>query len=103
MGVRVRDVAATAIRRHASRSRAARKRRSRTCGLAADAFPVPMSRGRATMDGAMKRLGMWAFYAIGAVAVGYLALYLYAVLTTPEVTPGEPIKIFRKQDAPEYS
>ncbi len=55
------------------------------------------------MDGAMKRLGMWAFYAIGAVAVGYLALYLYAVLTTREVTPGEPIKIFRKQDAPEYS
>ncbi len=51
----------------------------------------------------MKRLAMAAFYLIGAIAVGYLALYLYAVLTTPEVTPGEPIKIFRKQDAPEYS
>ena len=51
----------------------------------------------------MKRISVWAFYAIGAVAVGYLALYLYAAFTAPDLTPGAPIRIFRKQDAPDYS
>jgi hypothetical protein len=51
----------------------------------------------------MKRLGAWLFYAIGAIAIGYLALYVYAWLTAPDLTPGEPIRIFRKPDAPNYS
>ena len=54
-------------------------------------------------EGAMKRLATWLFYAIGAIAAGYLALYVYAWLTAPDLTPGEPIRIFRKQDAPKYS
>jgi hypothetical protein len=51
----------------------------------------------------MKRLGIWAFYAIGALACGYLALYAYSVLTAPKLVPGEPIRIFRNPDAPKYS
>ena len=51
----------------------------------------------------MKRVAIWAFYAVGALAVGYLALYGYAVFTGRELQPGEPIHIFRKPDAPEYS
>jgi hypothetical protein len=51
----------------------------------------------------MKRIAVWAFYGIGAIAVGYLALYLYAALTAPKLVPGDPIHIFRKPDAPDYS
>jgi hypothetical protein len=51
----------------------------------------------------MKRLGAWLFYAIGAIATGYLLIYVYAWLTAPDLTPGEPIRIFRKHDAPDYS
>ena len=51
----------------------------------------------------MKRVGTWLFYAVGAIAVAYLALYAYAMLTGPDVTPGDPIHIFRKPDAPSYS
>jgi hypothetical protein len=51
----------------------------------------------------MKRIAVWAFYGIGAIAVGYLALYLYAGLTAPKLVPGDPIHIFRKPDAPDYS
>jgi hypothetical protein len=51
----------------------------------------------------MKRLASFVFYAIGAMAVGYLALSIYAWLTAPDLTPGEPIRIFRKPDAPNYS
>lgn len=51
----------------------------------------------------MKRIAVWVFYGIGAVAVGYLALYAYAVLTGHELQPGDPIHIFRKPDAPNYS
>jgi hypothetical protein len=51
----------------------------------------------------VKRAATWLFYAVGAIAIGYLALYLYAMLTAPDLKPGEPIRIFRKQDAPEYS
>ena len=29
----------------------------------------------------MKRVAIWAFYAVGAVAIGYLALFAYAVFT----------------------
>lgn len=51
----------------------------------------------------MRRVATWLFYAIGALACAYLALYAYTTLTTPKLTPGEPIKIFRNPDAPKYS
>jgi len=51
----------------------------------------------------MKRVGAWLFYLVGALAVGYLALYAYAMFTGRDVTPGDPIRIFRKPDAPSYS
>jgi hypothetical protein len=51
----------------------------------------------------MKRAAEWALYAVGALAVGYLALYLYAAFTRPNIQPGDPIQIFRKRDAPNYS
>ncbi|HEY9452308.1 MAG TPA: hypothetical protein VIR82_06540 [Bradyrhizobium sp.] len=51
----------------------------------------------------MKRLATWAFYAVGAIAVGYLALYAYAVFRGNDLQPGDPIRIFRKPDAPSYS
>ena len=51
----------------------------------------------------MKRLGAWAFYAVGALAVLYLALYAYAAFTGRQLQPGDPIHIFRKPDAPNYS
>ena len=51
----------------------------------------------------MKRLAIWAFYAVGAIAIAYLALYAYAVFTGRDLQPGDPIRIFRKPDAPSYS
>ena len=51
----------------------------------------------------MKRAMEWALYVIGLLAVSYLALYLYAALTQPNFVPGDPIRIFRKPDAPNYS
>ena len=51
----------------------------------------------------MKRVVTWAFYAIGAIAIAYLALYAYVLLTGRTLQPGEPIRIFRKPDAPSYS
>ena len=51
----------------------------------------------------MKRIATWIFYAVGAVAIGYLALYAYAAITGRELQPGDPIHIFRKPDAPNYS
>jgi hypothetical protein len=51
----------------------------------------------------MRRAAEWALYVIGAMAIGYLALYLYAALTRPNFQPGDPIQIFRKPDAPNYS
>jgi hypothetical protein len=51
----------------------------------------------------MKRIGTWAFYAAGALAIAYLALYAYAALTGRDLQPGDPIHIFRKPDAPSYS
>jgi hypothetical protein len=51
----------------------------------------------------MKRLASLVFYAIGALAIGYLALYAYAAFTGRELQPGDPIHIFRKPDAPSYS
>jgi fructose-1,6-bisphosphatase/inositol monophosphatase family enzyme len=51
----------------------------------------------------MKRLATWIFYGVGALAIAYLALYAYAVFTQPDLKPGDPIRIFRKPDAPSYS
>lgn len=51
----------------------------------------------------MKRAAEWLVYLVGAIAIGYLALYAYAVFTGRDLQPGDPIKIFRKQDAPSYS
>jgi hypothetical protein len=51
----------------------------------------------------MKRLAAWLFYAVGAIAIGYLALYAYAAFTGRDLQPGDPIHIFRKPDAPSYS
>jgi len=51
----------------------------------------------------MKRVATWAFYAIGALAIAYLALYAYAAFTGRALQPGDPIRIFRRPDAPSYS
>jgi hypothetical protein len=51
----------------------------------------------------MKRLAILGFYGIGALAIGYLALFAYAAFTGREMQPGDPIHIFRKPDAPNYS
>jgi hypothetical protein len=51
----------------------------------------------------MKRIAVWIFYGIGALAIGYLALCLYAAVTGRSLQPGDPIHIFRKPDAPNYS
>lgn len=51
----------------------------------------------------MKRVAAFVFYAIGALAIGYLALHAYAAFTGRELQPGDPIHIFRRPDAPNYS
>jgi len=51
----------------------------------------------------MKRVATWAFYAIGTLAILYLALYAYAVFKGRSLQPGDPIHIFRNPDAPDYS
>jgi len=51
----------------------------------------------------MKRIGTWALYVVGTVAIVYLALFAYAMVTRREFTPGKPIQIFRNPDAPSLS
>lgn len=51
----------------------------------------------------MKRIAAWAFYAVGALAIFYLVLYAYVAFTGRDLQPGDPIYIFRKPDAPDYS
>ncbi len=51
----------------------------------------------------MKRIAAVVFYAVGALALGYLVLYAYAAFTGNSLQPGDPIHIFRKPDAPNYS
>jgi hypothetical protein len=53
--------------------------------------------------GAMKRFGTWAIYIVGTLAIAYLALYAYAMYRGDDLRPGDPIHIFRKPDAPNYS
>jgi hypothetical protein len=59
-------------------------------------------RGRLRAD-LMKRVAVWIFYGVGTLAILYLALYAYAAFTGRELQPGDPIHIFRKPDAPNYS
>ncbi len=42
----------------------------------------------------MKRFGIWVFYAVGVLAMLYLALYAYAIYRGRDFTPGDPIHIF---------
>ncbi len=51
----------------------------------------------------MRRVAEWMFWTIGVLAILYLALYAYAVFTRREFVPGDPVHIFRKPDAPDYS
>jgi hypothetical protein len=51
----------------------------------------------------MKRISIWIFYGIGALAIAYLALYAYAAFTGRGVELENPIHIFRRPDAPDYS
>ena len=51
----------------------------------------------------MQRIRIWIFYGIGVLAIGYLALYAYAAFTGRSVELENPIHIFRKPDAPDYS
>ena len=51
----------------------------------------------------MKRIALWVFYGIGMLAMLYLAFYAYAAFTGRNLQPGDPIHIFRKPDAPDYS
>ncbi len=51
----------------------------------------------------MKRVAIWAVYIIGTIAVIYLALYAYRVLTAPRLKLGPPIEIYRDEDAPKFS
>ena len=51
----------------------------------------------------MKRLAIWVFYGVGALAIFYLALYAYVAFSGRDLRPGDPIRIFRKPDAPDYS
>ena len=51
----------------------------------------------------MKRFAILAFYGIGALSICYLLLFAYAAYTRRDLQPGDPIHIFRKPDAPNYS
>ena len=51
----------------------------------------------------MRRIAAWAFYAVSALAILYLALHIYVAFTRPRLVPGEPIRIYRNPDAPSYS
>ena len=51
----------------------------------------------------MKRVVTIAIYIVGAMSVGYLALYAWTMFTRPQLVPGEPIRIFEKEGAPRHS
>ena len=50
----------------------------------------------------MKRAGMGLLYLVGALSIGYLALFAYTMLRG-DASPDTPLRIFRKDDAPRYS
>jgi hypothetical protein len=68
-----------------------------------DATQISSHHPRRQRGRQMKRFAVWAFYGIGALAILYLALYAYAAFTGRALQPGDPIHIFRKPDAPDYS
>jgi hypothetical protein len=68
-----------------------------------DGTQISSSRLRRQRPDVMKRIAVWAFCGIGALAILYLALYAYAAFTGHDLQPGDPIHIFRKPDAPSYS
>ena len=73
-------------------------------GAAAVVVAAPRRGSRATQRrDLMKRVAVWVAYAVGALAIGYLALYAYAMFSGRDLQPGDPIHIFRKPDAPSYS
>lgn len=51
----------------------------------------------------LKRVATWAIYIVGAASIVYLALFAYATWRGSSLKPGDPIRIFRKDDAPNYS
>jgi hypothetical protein len=51
----------------------------------------------------MKHAASWVFYVVGLLAIAYLALYAYTALSGRDFQPGDPIHIFRRPDAPNYS
>jgi hypothetical protein len=53
--------------------------------------------------GVAKRIAVWIMYAVGALAIGYLGLYVYVTHSGRPLQPGKPIQIFRNPDAPSYS
>jgi hypothetical protein len=59
--------------------------------------------GRRSKALSMKRVAMWTFYAVSVLAILYVALHIYLAFSGPHLTPGEPIRIFRRPDAPSYS
>ena len=60
----------------------------------------PGSHTRRLPDETRRSLGL---YGVGALAIAYLALYAYAMFSGRDLQPGDPIHIFRKPDAPDYS
>jgi hypothetical protein len=62
-----------------------------------------LDRKAAVESDLMKRLAIWLFYAVGLLAIGYLVLYAYVAFTGRDLRPGDPIHIFQKPDAPNYS
>lgn len=68
-----------------------------------DGTQISSSRLRRKRADLMKRIAVWAFYGIGVLAILYLALYAYVAFTGRDLQPGDPIHIFRKPDAPDYS
>ena len=67
------------------------------------AVTVAWQDGRRGRPQVMKRIATIAFYAIGTLAILYLALYAYAMVRQRSLMPGEPIHIFRNPDGPDYS
>ena len=51
----------------------------------------------------MKQIATWILYGVGTLAILYLAAYAYAAVTGRALQPGDPIRIFRRPDAPDYS
>ncbi len=52
----------------------------------------------------MRRVALWGFYTIGALAVGYLAMHALGLFTRPNsLKPGKPIEIYQSEDAPTFS